>query len=182
MTSNYHRLGVLIALFTTLSLTSNSSAHFMVAQHGTLNFVEDGVYMVLSLPMSAFDLEDSNSDGAISMIEFNQQRARVVELVRSQVTLFDEKGEREILGLMLSPELDHETEIENISQLVVMGKFNIGEPEGSMQFKADLFGDANDEQQLKLSAKRKTADIQQDFVFMPGESVGTLDDILLSWN
>jgi hypothetical protein len=54
---------------TLLSLTLNlimgpvAHAHLMVAQHGTLNIVDDGVFMVLSLPISAFDGIDDDKDG-----------------------------------------------------------------------------------------------------------------------
>jgi hypothetical protein len=49
-------------------------AHLMVAQHGTLNIVDDGVFMVLSLPISAFNGVDEDSNGKISMLEFNNHR------------------------------------------------------------------------------------------------------------
>ena len=43
-----------------------AQAHLMVAQHGTLNLVGDGVYMVLSLPVSAFAGSDDDGDDKLS--------------------------------------------------------------------------------------------------------------------
>lgn len=102
--------GLLALLFSPMA-----SAHFMVAQHGTLNFVDDGVYMVLSLPMSAFSVEDIDGNGAISMVEFNTQRATVVAMLRRQVNLQDANGAIYLDGLMLAPELDHDAAQEKIS-------------------------------------------------------------------
>jgi hypothetical protein len=55
-----------------------AEAHLMVAQHGTLNVVDDGVFMVLSLPVSAFDGVDDDNDGKVSMLEFNNHRGAIV--------------------------------------------------------------------------------------------------------
>ena len=57
----------------------------MVARHGTLNFVDDGAFMVLSLPMSAFEGIDDDGDGKVSMIEFNNHRTGIVGAVRHAV-------------------------------------------------------------------------------------------------
>ncbi|WP_133146656.1 hypothetical protein [Shewanella sp. 10N.286.51.B7] len=39
---------------------SSVQAHMMVAQHGTINLVDDGAFMVLSLPVSAFHFLDNS--------------------------------------------------------------------------------------------------------------------------
>ena len=64
-------LTLLTVLMLTLSLPQAALAHLMVAQHGSLNIVGDGAFMVLSLPASAFEDIDENGDGDISMIELN---------------------------------------------------------------------------------------------------------------
>lgn len=161
------RLLSAIAISASLIMSPFASAHFMVAQHGTLNFVDDSVFMVLSLPMSAFELMDEDGNGAISMVEFNKQRITIVASIRENVTLGDEFGSRELLGLMLSPELDHESTEENISQVVVMGKFDVGELQGKLRFKANLFGVTSEEQSLKISAKRKADNLVQELVLTP---------------
>ncbi len=37
-----------------LIMPNLANAHLMVAEHGTLNFVDNNVFIVLSIPMSAF--------------------------------------------------------------------------------------------------------------------------------
>ena len=44
-------------------------AHLMVTQHGSLNIVDDGAYMLRSFATSSFEGIDDNSDGDISLIE-----------------------------------------------------------------------------------------------------------------
>jgi len=44
-----------VVLSTSLGVMAMAQAHFMKAEHGTLNIKDDGVYMVLSLPASVFN-------------------------------------------------------------------------------------------------------------------------------
>ena len=68
-----------------------SSAHMMVAQHGTLNVVEGGIFMVLSLPVSSFDRVDDDNDGKLSTNEFNKYRKKMAEVIKKQVVLSKNK-------------------------------------------------------------------------------------------
>lgn len=154
--------GLLALLFSPMA-----SAHFMVAQHGTLNFVDDGVYMVLSLPMSAFNLEDMNGNGALSMAEFNTQRASVVAMLRRRVNLQDTRGAIYLDGLMLVPELDHDSAQEHISQLIVMGRYSLAESTGELQFSTDLFGHSCEEKLLEIKASKKTKNLSQEIKLTP---------------
>ncbi|MEM5480850.1 YHYH protein [Pseudoalteromonas fuliginea] len=43
-----------------LSTSTLANAHLMVAEHGTLNFVDNNVFIVLSIPMSAFKGDECN--------------------------------------------------------------------------------------------------------------------------
>ena len=173
------RIVCTLVMITGVFFSSLTSAHFMVAQHGTLNFVGDGVFMVLSLPMSAFELSDDDANGAISMVEFNRQRAKVVASIREEVSLRDESGPRLLLGLMLSPELDHDSIQENISQVIVMGKFNLDDLLGEMSFKVGLFGTAPEEQKIEVVAMRKSDNITQQIELFPGKVSSSLMSALL---
>jgi len=147
----------------------------MVAQRGTLNFVDDGVFMVLSIPSSAFDLEDSDGNNLISMVEFNNQRSTIAYMVRNRIVLSDGLGSRELLGMMLSPELSHDTREEHISQIIVMGKFSIAEQSGELRFHTDLFGTEAEERELTISAKRKTHQIEQEFILSDATTTTVLN-------
>ncbi len=160
-------LGVMLALVS----APVALAHMMVAQGGTLNFVENNdVFMVLSLPTSAFNLEDSDGNSALSMVEFSKQRKRVIEMVNERVQLSDQIGALELEGLMLSPEVDHDSQPEHVSQVVVLGKFKYRDTSEQLTFTNDLFGDAPDEQLFKMSARRKPQKIEQLFELVPDSS------------
>jgi hypothetical protein len=161
--------GLLALLFSPMA-----SAHFMVAQHGTLNFVDDGVYMVLSLPMSAFSVEDIDGNGAISMVEFNTQRATVVAMLRRQVNLQDANGAIYLDGLMLAPELDHDAAQEKISQLIVMGRYSLAESMGELKFSTNLFGVSAEEKLLEIKALEKSKNLTQEFRLSPDNTSESL--------
>ena len=139
-----------------LGMGQVAHAHLMVAQHGTLNIVGDGVFMVLSLPISAFDGVDDNSDGKISMVEFNHHRGAIVESVRRNVVLIDRQGRASLQGIMLSPVASHDLVEQSISQLTVLGRFTLNNPASTLHFHAELFGTQADEQSLEITAMRRS--------------------------
>ena len=176
--SNNRNILLDLGLLCTLLLASAAEAHFMVAQRGTLNFVDDGVFMVLSIPSSAFDLKDSDDNNLISMVEFNNQRSTIAYMVKNRILLSDELGSRELLGMMLSPELSHDTHEEHISQIIVMGKYSIAKQSGELRFHTDLFGADEEERELTISAKRKTHQIEQEFILSDARTTVVLDSEL----
>jgi len=48
-------------------LTAN--AHLMVEQRGTINIVDDGAFVVVSVPVAAFSGVDDDGDGLVSAAE-----------------------------------------------------------------------------------------------------------------
>jgi hypothetical protein len=133
-------------------------AHLMAAQHGTLNIVEDGAYMVLSLPTSAFDGIDDDNNGKISMVEFNNHREVIVESIRQNATLSDNQGHLALQGIILAPVVPHDTNVGPISQLTVMGRFILRDSDSALRFHLGLYGTRADEQSLEITATRARAD------------------------
>ena len=152
-----HRYMVITLLTWTSSLlmVQLAEAHLMVAQHGTLNVVDDGVFMVLSLPVSAFDGVDDDNDGKVSMLEFNNHRGAIVESVRQNVTLSAGQGSASLQGIMLSPVVPHDITGEPFSQLTVMGRFTLNDHYSALRFHIGLYGRQVAEQSLEITATRK---------------------------
>lgn len=80
------------ATFCALSLAatlvaSRADAHLMVAQHGTLNLVGDGAFMVLSIPATALPGADDDHDGRLSRAELERHYRDVAAAVAAGVTL-----------------------------------------------------------------------------------------------
>jgi hypothetical protein len=142
-----------------ISTCSFAHAHLMVAQQGTLNIVNNDVFMVLSLPI--------NADGQVSILEFNYHRASIVATVKDNVLLTDKNGKRTLQGFLLSPVISHEKTDGSLSQVTVMGRFNIENCFEDLQFHAGLFGHAKSEQTLKITATRKQDSKKHTFQLEP---------------
>lgn len=145
----------LIALILVLPISSPVKAHLMAAQHGTLNIVGDGVFMVLSLPISAFDGMDDDNDGNISLIEFNLHRGATVDSIRRNVTLSEAQKTVALEGIMLSPVVPHDAIAPSISQLTVMGRFTLKDTANVLRFSVGLYGRKAAEQSLEITATHK---------------------------
>ena len=171
-----HRYTLITLLLWTLSsfMSSVAHAHLMPAQHGTLNIVDDGVYMVLSLPISAFPGLDDNNDGKVSMIEFNNHRSETVEAVRQNVTLSDAHTSGHLQGILLSPVTAHDRVEGPISQLTVMGQFTLNDTDDALLFKVGLYGIQAAEQVLKISATRTGHQQKTIFELTPAASSGII--------
>lgn len=130
-------------------------AHVMVAQKGTLNVAEDGVYMVISLPVSAFSAIDDDNDGKLSAAEFTLHRLEIIKTVHSKITLKDENGPLALQGIMLSPVTSHHSPQTPSSQLVVMGRFTLATADSALEYQVSLFGKGEHEDTLAITATRK---------------------------
>ena len=151
------RSRLLFACLLWVALAPLASAHLMPAQRGTLNIVDGGVFMVLSLPISAFSGMglDENSDGSVSLQEFDKYRGGIIETVRKNVTIMDHQGIALLDGIMLSPVMPHDDSVTSISQLTVLGRFNVSNTLGTMRFQVGIYGRAATEQSLEIIAMRK---------------------------
>lgn len=144
-----------VTFILTILLPQSLFAHVMVAQHGTLNVLDNGVFMVLSLPVSAFSGIDDDNDGKLSSNEFSQHRTAIARVVHKKVVLKDNNGKLALEDMILSPVMPHQAPNAPASQLIVMGKYNLPDPASPLEYKVELFGKAPAEQLLKISANRK---------------------------
>lgn len=144
-----------------------AQAHLMVAQHGTLNIVDDGAFMVLSLAISSFQGIDDDNSGDINLLEFNRHRAEIVQAVKREITLQDAEGQCALQGVMLSPVTDHQalqdttTQVANtqvaITQVTIMGRFSLAAPTSPLTLRIGLYGKHPLEKLMEVSARRKAA-------------------------
>jgi hypothetical protein len=130
-------------------------AHMMVAQNGTLNVVDDGVFMMISLPVSAFEDIDDDKDGKLSVKEFTEHRSAIIKSIHSNIVLRDENGKLALEGMMLSPVTSHHSPKAPASQLLVMGRYALVESNSKLEYQVGLFGKATDEKILTIMATQK---------------------------
>lgn len=155
------------ALLLNLSISQYCFAHMMVAQHGSLNVVDDGVFMVLSLPVSAFDGIDDDKDGKLSKVEFTEHRTTIAKVISDQVVLQDKSGKLALQGMMLSLVNSHHSPKEPASQLIVMGRYPLVDPKSILQYQVALFGTGTSEQIFEITATRKSDNQKQTLELSP---------------
>lgn len=158
--NNWTKLSVFIL---SIVLISSSNAHMMLAQHGTLNVVSGGAFMVLSLPVSAFKGVDDDNDGKLSMDEFDTHRLVISKVIKQQVVLSDEQGKCPLQGMILSPVTAHNSFNAPVSQLIVMGRFKLNEGYRQLHYQIELFGEKDSEQKFEITATRKADGVKRSF-------------------
>jgi len=166
---------LLSSLVISVAIVPHVSAHLMVAQRGTLNFKGDYVFMVLSIPVSAFNNIDDDGDSKMSAAEFTKHRLDIISTVKKNVTLSDNEGTKPLRGLLLSPVASHSSPRDPTDQLVIMGRFSLSNKESNeksnvtssnnsvkkqsntneLTFYSNLFGKTVAEKSLAINATRK---------------------------
>ncbi len=149
-----------------------AQAHLMVAQRGTLNLVGNGVFMVMSLPVSGFTGVDDDQDGALSLAEMRRHGADIQAQVRHGLILSDAHGARPLEGLMLNLSPPDDTPTAPASHLVVMGRFALGAQTEGLTFTLSLFGQKSAEQVQDITVSRGSQ--KQHLVLAPGRERGDI--------
>ncbi len=149
-------------------LATSASAHLMVAQHGTLNFVGDGAFLVMSLPATAFPLADENHDGRLSALELQQHQADLATAVQSEVQLLDSLGPRPLEGMLFSLAAAEDEPASEGVQLVVLGRFALADPAAPLRFELKRFGEGAEQVTFTRGADSQLV------VFSPGHTSAAL--------
>ena len=152
--------------FGLLIMPNLANAHLMVAQHGTLNFVDNNVFIVLSIPMSAFNGVDENKDGKVSIVEFNTHKKQISKRVKKNVYLADHQHTFTIDGLLLSPEASH-THKTDIDQVTITGRYSLPNKLTKVNFNVKLFSHNEHKQRYQITATNKKQKLTHQFELSP---------------
>ena len=156
-----------------------AQAHLMVAQRGSINFVDSGAFMVLSLPVSAFKAIDNDANNRLSVVELDQHQDAIKATVIENVTLHDKLQPLPLQGLMISPSWPEDKKSQILAdQIVVMGRFNLasdGADETTTlnkdyRFSIDLFGQENNEQQFQITVTHANSENSQLLLLSPNNN------------
>jgi len=155
--SALHRFGVVL-LILCAGWGQVASAHLMAAQKGTLNQVGNLVYVVLSVPVSAFSVLDADGDGHLRAGELEANQAAIVAEVRANLKLTDQQRQQgDIADVMLTVSPAHEDSREIAAdQLVIMAVVRFAAAPSMIGIEVNLFGKTAAEQAYKISASRPT--------------------------
>jgi hypothetical protein len=133
-------------------------AHMMPAGQATLNVLEDAVFEVVSVPVSAVASAgaDEDHDGRLSDREVAAHEAALVSQVVSRFKLFD--GEREgtlELSIVRSEADDRDpATAAGAQQLLALLKTRFPAPPRALRVETDLFGTTPDDQHISVRATR----------------------------
>ena len=162
------RLG-LIRFVTGLSVLmaiTSVRAHLMVEQHGTINFANGGAFLVLSVPVSAFDGVDDDGDGALSPRELDQHSAEVEQQFYDSVQLLNGRGEPlPLQGLLISLVSPDHAPTAPARQLIAFGRFPVTDAMTSLDLRIVLQGETSEEKNISITATREGS--SQEMVFTP---------------
>ncbi len=171
------RIACLSAAVSALALTLATPvlAHLMMAGHGTLNIVNTNAFMVLSLPLSAFEGIDDNGDGEIDLKEFNLHQAEVIRTLSQHVVLRDREQALPLEDMLVSPAASHDhhgNHHDEVSTVTVMGRFALDHARPPLSFQVDLFGNTESSRTLTISASQKSANRHHEFQLTPEQPAG----------
>ncbi len=150
-----------MALLAVLLVAPLAQAHLMPAQQGTLNVLENGVFVVVSLPVSALHGVDANGDGRLSDAELEQQTSAVHDQVVREFRIFDGAQPGRIDFLQLSPEPDERLDEAALARaergagarnFLVLMKAGFDQPPQALRVETGLLGTQANEGQLTLKA------------------------------
>lgn len=154
-----------VFLLLTLGSFGSANAHLMEAQQGTLNLVDGGAFMVMSLPVSAFAEFDDDGDSKLSKKEFTTHQTTFKTTVKDSFHLRDGEELRELQGLMLTPVFDEQKPQEPATQLIAMGRFVVSDASNPLEFEMQLFGTTGPESTQQVSVSRPADGRKQLLVF-----------------
>lgn len=143
----YARLLALVGV----ALATRASAHLMVAQHGTVNVVGNGAFLVLSVPAAAFPFADEDGDGRLSPLELQRHQSDVGAAVQAGARLLEGDTARPLEGMLFSLTPDELAPAEVGAQLVVLGRFALATPGEPLRFELTLFGGADQSEQMTFT-------------------------------
>lgn len=135
---------------------SSAMAHMMPAQQGTLNVLDNAVFAVFSLPLSAFPGNDDNGDGRLSPAEVVAHAAAMQAEIPRRVRLYDGGRAGRADFVQVSAEHDERDSLSNAgsTHLLVLMKTSFDAPPRALRIEADVWGTAASERQLTIKATR----------------------------
>jgi hypothetical protein len=140
------------AMLLMLAAPLNVNAHLMVEQRGTINIVDEGAFIVVSVPVAAFPGIDDDGDGLVSAAELRSHYKDISADVQRRLQLRSGAGSLPLEGLLINSAKDH-TE-EPSAQLVVMGRFALGSEQSELRVRTSLFGRTATERKIQILARR----------------------------
>lgn len=149
--ARHHRAAAFTLAATLLCLLVFSSAafaHWMPAQQGSINLVDNDVFVVAALPVSTLSGVDDDRDGRLSDAELQAHTQRIKDQISRRLRLLNDQAAGQLAFLQLMPDPD------GAEHFVVLMKVSFAGAPENLRIETDLFGNADKERQLTLKVTR----------------------------
>ena len=138
-----------------LLLSTTAQAHLMPAQQGSLNLLDQAVFAVVAIPVSALPAAvDSDRDGRLSAAELQAPEVNAQLLQRMRLFDGEQAGRVDFIQVMAEQDERNPASAAGGGHFILMAKFSFSAPPLALRIETDLFGAAASEQQLTLKASR----------------------------
>lgn len=156
---------IALVLCSGLVTTATVQAHMMAAQKGTLNFAGQAAFLLLSVPVAAFQGIADDREGLLSKAELTAHFHAISEQIKAGVQLIGPSGPLPLQLVMLDIASPDNAPGQAASHLVVLGRFDLGQPgaatdapvspvSSDLRLRFGLFGLRADEQAQDMTITR----------------------------
>lgn len=146
---------LMLAFFAVLlALSGVAGAHLMPAQQGTIHIVDNKVYVVLTVPVSALHGVDLDGDGKLSPKELGGHYGEIERQLVSRFSLSAPNDDSKVgLTMLMSPSTGEDSTLPTSYVLLMYERTFVTPPE-NLAVSTDLFGTLSGEGQLTFRATR----------------------------
>ncbi|WP_338365561.1 hypothetical protein [uncultured Pseudoalteromonas sp.] len=162
----YKKTLIALLLLANIVIAPVAYAHLMVAQHGTLNIVDNHAFIVLSLPISAFNNLDDDLNKKVSIDEFNLHKKQIRNSIMRGVYLNDNLYKFSLEGLLLNPEVSHD-DANNIDHITITGRYTVPVITKQLKLNVRLFSHNTDLNKYHISATHTQQKMTHQFSLTP---------------
>lgn len=164
---------VALILVANMVIAPVAYAHLMVAQHGTLNVIDNHAFIVLSLPISAFNDLDDDLNKKVSIDEFNAHKKQISKTIKRGVYLNDHLYKFTLEGLLLNPEVSHD-DANNIEHITITGRYTVPVITKQLKLNVRLFSQSSDLNKYHITATNKQQKMTHQFALTPRTPFSTV--------
>ena len=146
----------IVAMLGLLAASFAAQAHLLPKQNATMNIVDNAVFFVVSVPVSALKRVDDDANGLLSDAEIQRHGDEIrKQFVSGFKVTADQQLGRSVLTWVLPPQTDGQPT--DVDYVIVMHRVNFPVAPQQVALNVSLFGLLAGESQMTLTATRGTS-------------------------
>ena len=175
---------------------SSACAHLLPVLSGTLNVIEQNVFVVLSLPASAFPELEQGPDGSLDMDQYHRVEKRLTAHIQQALSFDSLDQTPELIQIMTQVSPRDRKLPSDQDAIVAMLEYRFATTPSIVRIRTNLFGHSGPDQQLTIKAQKGEdvdtavlSPLQDTYTFFQGPGstlirfLGTgIEHILIGWD